>query len=283
MGLGVSRIPAARNDSSRGQHSFAGPIRKGRPCGGYGGVDAKWSARGLEDGGRASDDQPMSASVPLPSQSATQAAPCAGDRVTRSLLGYGIAAGPIYVGASLLEASLRPGFDLTRHSWSLLENGPAGWIHSAVLIISGLCVIAAAVGFRRALGVRAVPVLLALYGAGMVAAGIFTADPADGFPVGTPAGPGHLLARRAHLVSAGVGFLAFTAAAMALGIRFLRSAHRGRGVFAIVTGVLFIGAFVGIASGGAGPTVPAFVGAVVLAWTWLTLTSLDLYRQARSA
>ena len=51
------------------------------------------------------------------------------------------------------------------------------------------------------------------------------------------------------------------------------------GVFSIVTGVLFIAAFAGIASGGAGPTVIAFILAVVLAFTWLALTCIRLYRR----
>jgi hypothetical protein len=41
-------------------------------------------------------------------------------RVTRSLLGHGVLAGPVYVVASLTQALTRDGFDLTRHSWSLL-------------------------------------------------------------------------------------------------------------------------------------------------------------------
>src|SRR5206468_3829604 len=49
-------------------------------------------------------------------------------RITRSLLGYGVLAGPFYIGVSLAQALVRDGFDLTRHEWSLLANGPGGWI-----------------------------------------------------------------------------------------------------------------------------------------------------------
>lgn len=221
----------------------------------------------------------MTASVPLTSPlSSPRTEGCQSDRVTRSLLGYGVIAGPFYVGVSLLEAVLRPGFDLGRHSWSLLENGRYGWVHSAVLVLTGVMVIAAAVGIGRALRVRAAPTLLAIYGAGMVAAGFFIADPADSFPIGTPAGPGAFSWHgMLHLVTAGTGFLAFTAAAVVLGVRFLRRRQNGRGVFAIVTGVLFLAAFGGVASGGVGPTVIAFVAAVILSWTWFTHTTLDLF------
>lgn len=205
---------------------------------------------------------------------------CRADRVTKSLLGWGVIAGPLYVGVSLIEATVRPGFDLTRHSWSLLSNGPSGWVHATLLIVTGLMTIAAALGFRRALALRAVPVLLGIYGAGLLAAGFFTADPADGFPVGTAAGPGAISGHGlTHLAAAGTGFLAFTAATVTLGVHYLRHSQRGKGLAATSTGVLFLAAFVGIASGGNKPTVLAFVAAVILAWSWLTATSITLYRE----
>ncbi|GAA1991410.1 DUF998 domain-containing protein [Microbacterium pumilum] len=201
-------------------------------------------------------------------------------RVTRSLLGWGVVAGPFYIVVSLLEATLRPGFDLGRHSWSLMANGEFGWAHSAVLVITGLMVIAAAIGIGRALHVRTAAVLLAAFGAGQIGAGFFTADPADGFPVGTPAGAGEITWHGLlHLVCGGLGFLAFTAATIVLGVRFLRHREPGWGVFSIATGVLFIAAFGGIASGGAGPMVIAFIFAVVLAFAWLGLTCIRLYRR----
>ena len=73
------------------------------------------------------------------------------DRVTKSLLGYGIVAGPCYVVVSLAQALTRHGFDLGRHEWSLLANGDNGWIQVANLIVTGLMVIAFAIGLRRAL------------------------------------------------------------------------------------------------------------------------------------
>src|SRR5215217_2090969 len=93
-------------------------------------------------------------------------------RVTRSLLGYGIIAGPFYVALSLAQAAARDGFDPTRHDWSLLANGPGGWVQSANLALTGLMVVAAALGYRRALhgkvGQRWAPRLLATYGVGLL-------------------------------------------------------------------------------------------------------------------
>jgi len=69
----------------------------------------------------------------------------------RILLAAGIAAGPVYVLVGLVEAFTRSGFDLTRHSLSLLTNGDLGWIHMAMLVTIGLLTIASAVGLRQSL------------------------------------------------------------------------------------------------------------------------------------
>ena len=106
--------------------------------------------------------------------------------VTRSLLGW--------VVVSLAQALTRDGFDLTRHQWSLLENGDLGWVQVANFVLTGLMVVAYAVGLGRALAGgpdgRWAPVLTGAFGVCLVAAGVLRADPALGFPVGTPDGPG---------------------------------------------------------------------------------------------
>jgi hypothetical protein len=102
----------------------------------------------------------------------------------RILLAAGIAAGPVYVLVGLVEAFTRSGFDLTRHSLSLLTNGDLGWIHMAMLVTTGLLTIASAVGLRQSLTGGPSrswgPILVGIYGAGLVAAGLLTADPAQG-------------------------------------------------------------------------------------------------------
>lgn len=207
------------------------------------------------------------------------------DRTTRSVLGYGMVAGPFYVLVSLTQALIRDGFDLTRHDWSLLANGSGGWVQIANLILTGLMVVAAAVGYHRALrggvGRRWVPWLLGVFGAGMVGSGIFRADPMAGFPAGTPDGPPVTFTVHGllHAVCGGIGFLALIIAAFVLAERFRREGRRGRSAFSIVTGVGFLAGFVGIASGSGTPAIVlAFVAAIVLALGWLSSTSAHLYR-----
>src|SRR2546421_4133245 len=112
-------------------------------------------------------------------------------KVTAALLLCGAVAGPVYLVVGLAQALTRPGFDLTRHDLSLLANGDLGWIQVANLVVSGLLVVAGAVGMRRAVrsGRAALwgPLLVGVYGLGLVGAGFFVADPAPGFPPGTPA------------------------------------------------------------------------------------------------
>src|SRR3954468_19744678 len=93
-------------------------------------------------------------------------------RIIKSLLSYGIIAGPFYVTVSLVQAFTREGFDLSRHAWSLLSNGDLGWIQITNFILPGLMVVATAVGLRRALtpgrGRVWAPLLLGAYGVSLI-------------------------------------------------------------------------------------------------------------------
>jgi hypothetical protein len=207
--------------------------------------------------------------------------------ITRSLLGYGVLVGPFYVVVGLVQALTRTGFDLTRHDLSLLANGSLGWIQIANLVLSGLMTIAAAVGMRRALrvlgdgpGSRWGPRLVAVYGIGLVGAGVFVADPMNGFPPGTPDGPpaAATVGGVGHLAFGGIGFLALVAACFALALSY--PGRPGMAWLSRITGVVFLLGFLGIASGGASPAVVlGFWVGLLLAWTWLALVSLDLYRR----
>jgi hypothetical membrane protein len=200
--------------------------------------------------------------------------------LTRSLLGYGILAGPFYVVVSLAQALTRDGFDLTRHEWSLLANGDFGWIQSTNLIVTGLMVLAFAVGLHRMFGGWA-PRLVSLYGLGMVGAGVFRADPALGFPVGTPDGVTEVSWHGVlHFVCAGLGFASLIVACLILARRFAATGSRGWARFSAVTGVTFLTCFVGVASGGGSVALNlAFTAAIVLVWAWMSAASLHLYRR----
>lgn len=213
------------------------------------------------------------------------AEPSVGAKVTRSLLGYGVIAGPIYLVTYLVQGIARDGFDFTVHAASLLTAGDFGWIQVVNFLLTGAMIVAAAVGIRRAMptgrGRTFGPLLLGVHGVGMFAAGIFRADPAYGFPAGTPDGPGTMSWHGiGHFAAGGIGFLCFIAACLVFTRRFAGEGRRGWAIFSAVTGVVFLAGFVGIASGSAGPvTTLPFVVAVVLSFVWLATLSVRLYRE----
>ena len=210
--------------------------------------------------------------------------------VTRSLLGYLALAGPLYVVVSLAQALTRAGFDLGHNEWSLLALGHLGWIQMANLAVTGLMVVAGAAGMRRAAGAagagRWAPRLVAGYGGALVLAGIFRADPAAGFPAGTPAGPARHVSAHGmlHLVSGSVGFACLIAACLVVA-HGLNGCGRGRAAIASrAVGAMFAVAFAGIASGSGGAaTNLLFTAAVIVASGWLTAVAVDLYRSAPPA
>jgi Protein of unknown function (DUF998) len=212
--------------------------------------------------------------------------------VTRTLLGYGAVAGPCYVAVSVTQGLTRAGFDFTRHQWSLLANGGLGWIQITNFVLTGLMCVAFAAGLRRALrpGTAATwaPRLVAAYGVGLICAGAFRADPALGFPPGTPASATPVSWHGIlHLLAGGIGFACLIAACFVVARRFGTEGRPGWARYSRVTGVLFLVGFGAVASGvgNAGGTTGtvvtlAFVTAVVLAWTWMAAVAVHLYRRA---
>lgn len=214
----------------------------------------------------------------------TTECPPLAERITKSLLGYGVLAGPCYVVVAAAQIAFRDGYDPTRHAVSQLVNGHLGWIQVANFVVTGLMTMAAGVGVGRALPrggrARAAAILLVGYGAGVFLAGVLWADPSDGFPPGTPPGMGtpswHGIA---HLVVAATGFACFAAAALVVGGSFARMGAPGWAWCSRVTALAFAASFVALASGrGGAATVLLFTAAVVLAWAWLAAVSVTLYR-----
>jgi hypothetical protein len=206
--------------------------------------------------------------------------------VTRSLLGYGVIAGPLYVGVSLVEVLTRAGFDPTRHAWSMLSNGDLGWIHITNFLVSGLMTIAFAVGLRRTLrpGTGSVwtPRLIGVYGVSLIASGLLRADPGMGFPAGTPDGPGAVSWHGAgHFIAGAIGFSCLIAACFVLAGRFAAEGATGWAWSSRGVGVLFGAGFVAVAAGaGASWSILVFTAAVILICGWQAAVAVNRYRSA---
>ena len=196
-------------------------------------------------------------------------------KMTKTLLACGILAGPLYILLGLLQMAIRPGFDITRHALSLLANGDLGWIQTLNFFVTGLLLVAGAAGVKRALGSgpgsRWAPRMLGLYGLGLIGAGIFRADPALGFPPGTPLEnnpiSGHGLL---HFVVGTIGFIGFIAACFIFARLFRSLQKPGWSWYSLITGILFLASFVGIASGSKGPVSLLFAIAVALGFIWIS-------------
>ena len=227
--------------------------------------------------------QTGTSAVPAGAKDCTPAA-----RVTKSLLGYGVLAGVVFETSVLAQGLTRRGFSIFHDDASLLANGPLGWIQVATFLVAGAMTVAAAVGARRALAGSAggtwAPRLLAVYGAGLMAAGVLRADPAGGFGPGAPAGKSAHISWHAagHLVSAGVGFAALIAACFVVARYFTRERRRGMAVYSRLTGLAFLATFAGIASGSnSSAVVIPFYAAVLASWAWIAAASVHLYRRSR--
>lgn len=203
------------------------------------------------------------------------------------MLACGVVVGPIYLLVGLIQAIVRDGFALARHPLSLLANGSGGWVQSANFVLSGLLVIAASVGIGRVLRreSRVAGWALGCFGASMIAAAIFPADPVDGFPIGTPEGfpttistPGML-----HFVAGGLGFLALGVSCFVIAASLRRGDRQ-------MANLSFFSGFA-VLSGFFGPMLlplplPGIAGiwfSVVVGWAWLAVLAARLYHGATNA
>ena len=198
--------------------------------------------------------------------------------MTRKLLWCGAVAGPIYLAAGTLQGLLREGFSFERHPLSVLANGSLGWIQAANFLISGGLVIAAAAGIGRTLGKGSRGLTWSLYGYGgaMIAAAIFTADPVDGFPPGTPLGFPATISTTGllHFVCGALAFLSLALGGFFGAWTFWPRRMTALAALSLVSGLVvslgFFGGFF-LPFGIAG-----IWAAVVVGWAWLSYLSLAL-------
>lgn len=200
--------------------------------------------------------------------------------VTRSMLGWGVVAGPFCVIFGLVLAITRPGFDLTRHALSLLMLGDLGWLQRVNLSLAALMVTVAALGILRAIrngrGL-AMGALTMVYAAGLVGSAIFPPDPAGGFPPGVPGGE-FTLSGTLHLLFGAVGFAAIAAAAFAHAAWSRSVGSRGHAAASTVLAILVLVGFFAGAVLSPGPAGVALLWVAVLAqFTWLALAAAHIY------
>jgi len=149
------------------------------------------------------------------------------------LLAAGLLAGPLFAALVAAQLAAHPDFDLNQHPISMLATGDHGWVQVTTFVLTGLLVVAAARGVHHQLAAGRgrvwVPRLIALFGIGLIAAGVFVPDAENGYPAGTPDGPVAAMSWHgiAHSVSAAVGYNALIVAMLVFAVRM--ASHRRRG------------------------------------------------------
>ena len=214
----------------------------------------------------------------------------AGSSLARSqrgsvLLKLGAAAGPLYIVVGLFQVLAREGFDPRRHALSLLSNGEGGWIQISNFVVCGALVVSGAIGCRKAIRSQRAgtwgPVLLGVFGLGLVASGFFPPDPAQGFPPGSTAPQALSRNGLLHFVFGGIAFYGLIAACFVFARRYFGAGRKGLAWYSIATGTGFFLAFAAIASGSGSPAVMlAFYVAVAWAWVWLTIALVQVNKVA---
>jgi hypothetical membrane protein len=209
---------------------------------------------------------------------------------TRALLLCGVAAGPLFAVAATIQVLTREGFDLRRNAASVLSNGDLGWIQVGNYLVTGLLFLAGAVGMRRVMrsgpGGRWGPRLIGAYGVGLMAAGVFRPDPANGFPAGAPPGnPEHpSWHSTVHFTVATLAFLALIAACLVVARGFASRQRAGWAAYSAVTGLALLGATIAIAAqANKGMVNVVFYVVAVLTMVWVSVLAGWLLSQLPDA
>ncbi|MEU7601845.1 DUF998 domain-containing protein [Streptomyces sp. NPDC040724] len=196
-------------------------------------------------------------------------------RLGATALAGGMVAGPLFLGAGLVQSFARDGFDFTRNAISQLALGEAGWVQTVNFLVAGTLLIAGAAGLRHLLrsdaGGTWGPVLVAVFGVSFWAAAAFPADAGAGFPVGAPdptVMSGH---GAAHMAAGMVGYLALCAAFVVLSRPLAARGHRGWAVASRLVPVAVLAGFMASAA-----SVLAFTAGAGLGLLWLTAVTARL-------
>lgn len=188
----------------------------------------------------------MTREIPVPAGRSDTVSPAVDAPSTRALLACGVLAGPLFVVVAGIQVLTRDGFDLSRHPLSLLSLGELGWIQIANFVLAGALAVAAAIGMRRVLHPGRAgtwgPVLIALFGVGLIAGGVFLADPSLGFPVGAPTGTPAESSWHAtvHNIAPGLALDAVIVAGFVFARRFAGLRQRAWVAYCVATGVVVL-------------------------------------------
>ncbi|MEW1695144.1 DUF998 domain-containing protein [Streptomyces sp. NPDC091278] len=207
----------------------------------------------------------------------SRAVPRSGDArsTLRGPVAGAVVAGPLFLGAGVVQGLTRDGFDFGRNAISQLALGEAGWIQTVNFLLAGALLVTGAAGLRRALGGGAGgtwgPALTGIFGASFWAAAVFPADAGAGFPAGAPDATTMSGHGTAHMAAGMIGYLALCAALVVLARPLAARGHRGWAVASRLVPVAVLAGFMASAV-----SVPAFTAGAGLGLVWLAAVAARL-------
>ena len=205
----------------------------------------------------------------------------------KRLLYAGVVGPPLFIIVFLVEGLTRPGYSAWRHYVSQLATGPGGWVQVTNFLVCGTLVIAFAVGLRVATRSVAAPILIGLFGIGLLVAGIFSTDPALGYPPGAPIV--HTTHGTIHGFAGLACFSLLPAAAFVMSAWFARHRMTPWMWYSLAVGVVMIITFIAsttVSAMDAAGTLPnAPTGffqriAIITGWTWISMVAWHFVRVA---
>ena len=204
--------------------------------------------------------------------------------MTAGLLACAVAGSTVFVVTVLVQSLTRAGFDPRVHALSMLALGDLGWVQTTNFILSGVLILVSVAGFRRALspgrGRTWGPILIGLFGVGLIWGGLFPTDAGLGFPEGAPAGmPDPTATGTLHNLSPTLIAISLVAACIVLARRFAGVKRRGWMAYCIATPAAYL--LLGFAAFPLGDFRWVLAGGAII-WVWPAVVAWGLLREIRS-
>ena len=207
------------------------------------------------------------------------------DRWTRPWLWAGVAGPILFFAVFTVLGATRTGYDPVRHFVSLLSLGEGGWIQVVNFVVSGLLIVGFGAALRRrwtsGRGATWGPRLVMAVGLGLIVSGVFSGDPALGYPPGTPDGLPANASWHAgiHYLGALMVFVGLATASLIAAARERASGRGGLAAYSLISGLVTLAGWLApFALAGAGGVVTTSGLwqriAIVAGWQWLVVVAL---------
>jgi len=223
--------------------------------------------------------------------------PLSYSRSSRFLIACGAFGPLLFILIFLLEGATRPGYSAWHNFVSSLSLSDQGWMQIANFLICGTLMLCFALGLRQVLragrGSVGGPLLLGVFGLGLIIAGLFVTDPGQSYPIGTHGNGPQTLHGIIHGVAGLVCFSSVTFASFVMARRFAGDpAWKGWALYSTITGIVVLAFFVAsltvatLEEHGILANAPAGLLqriAIIAGWGWVSFVALRVLSQMRAS